>query len=296
MLRKGVNSILSVVVPFDENIMFSEFYGRFLAGTLHAAAARGWDVHICTFKRKPGADFRETMQHLSLDSSGIVYLGEPLSKEDAAKLNGFRRPLVLTKSSLPPDLEVRQLGIPVVGADNVGGARAAASLLLQLGHRRVGLLLGPSSSRDALERKTGYMAVLEQAGASPRPEWIVECPFSMEGGRTGMAALLQTADRPTAFCCASDEIAFGAIDAARAAGLECPRDISVVGFDDGMWATACRPALTTVRQPLSDLAERAVSLVIEGATSPGNSLVSLQCEMPAALVLRESTQPLRVET
>lgn len=70
MLRKGVNATLSVVVPLDENIMFSEFYGRFLAGALHAAAARDWDVHICTLHRKPGADFRETMQHLGLDTAG----------------------------------------------------------------------------------------------------------------------------------------------------------------------------------------------------------------------------------
>lgn len=78
MLRRGINSTLTVVVPLDENIFFSEFYGRFLAGTLHAAAARGWGVQICTLNRKPGASFREAMQHLSMDSSGIIYLAEPL--------------------------------------------------------------------------------------------------------------------------------------------------------------------------------------------------------------------------
>jgi DNA-binding LacI/PurR family transcriptional regulator len=292
MLRKGVNATLSVVVPLDENIMFSEFYGRYLAGTLHAAAAREWDVHICTLRRKPGSDFRETMQHLGLDTAGIIYLGEPLTEQDVHKLRGYRRPLVLTKSSLPPGVDVLEVGSPVVGVDNFGGATAAASLLLQLGHRRIGLLLGPSTSRDACERRAGYLEALERAGVAMPPEWVVECPFSADGGRSGMAALLAAPTRPTALCCANDEIAFGAIDAARAAGIECPRDISVVGFDDGMWAAACRPALTTVRQPLSDLAERAVGLVIEGATSPGRPVLAGQSEMPAALVIRESTQPL----
>jgi DNA-binding LacI/PurR family transcriptional regulator len=293
MLRKGVNATLTVVVPLDENIFFSEYYGRFLAGTLHAAAAREWDVHICTLRSRGGTDFRQTMQHLGLDTSGIIYLAEPLSHEAVQQLRGYRRPLVLTKSSLPPDARVQDLGTPVVGVDNIGGARAAASLLLQLGHRKVGLLLGPSASRDAVERKAGYLEVLEKGGASVRDAWIVECNFSAEGGRVGMETMLRQEARPTAFCCASDEIAFGAIDAARAAGLECPRDISIVGFDDGLWATAARPALTTVRQPLTELAERAVSLVIESATSSGGASRPPQSDMPAALVIRESTRAVR---
>jgi DNA-binding LacI/PurR family transcriptional regulator len=293
MLRKGVNATLTVIVPLDENIFFSEYYGRFLAGTLHAAAARDWDVHICTLRPKGGADFRETMQHLGLDTSGIIYLAEPLTREAVEQLRGYRRPLVLTKSSLPPDADVQDLGNPVVGVDNVGGARAAASLLLQLGHRRIGLLLGPSTSRDAVERKSGYLDVLEKGGVTVRASWIVENSFSAEGGRAGMAKILQQDQRPTAFCCASDEIAFGAIDAARGAGLECPRDISIIGFDDGLWATAARPTLTTVRQPLAELAERAVGLVIEAATTSGSSLLRVQSDMPAALVIRESTRAAR---
>jgi len=102
ILRRGLNPTLTVVVPLDENIFFSEFYGRFLAGSLHAAATRGWDVHICTLRKVPRMDFREALQHLGLDSSGIIYLAEPLSEGDVQKLQGYRRPLVLTKSVFPP--------------------------------------------------------------------------------------------------------------------------------------------------------------------------------------------------
>jgi DNA-binding LacI/PurR family transcriptional regulator len=105
-----------------------------------------------------------------------------------------------------------------------------------------------------------------------------------------MEAFLRAGDPPTAVCCASDEIAFGAIDATRSAGLSCPKDISIVGFDDGLWATACRPALTTVRQPLADLAERAVSLLVEAATRPHQPHTAVQGDLPAALVIRDSTQ------
>jgi DNA-binding LacI/PurR family transcriptional regulator len=289
MLRKGLNSTLTVLVPLDENIFFSEYYGRFLSGTLHAAAARGWGVQISTLRRVPGTDFREAMQHVALETSGIIYLAEPLSHADVQKLHGYRRPFVLTKSALPPDIPAGSIGVPVVGVDNTAGARSAASLLLQLGHRRIGLLLGPSASRDAHERRLGYLSVLEKNGVKPGPEWIYEGPFSGETGRDGMARLLEGPNRPTAVCCANDEIAFGAIHAARTMGFRCPEDISIVGFDDGLWATASRPALTTIRQPLADLAERAVGLLVEAASAPGKSQRSVLADMPAAMVIREST-------
>jgi DNA-binding LacI/PurR family transcriptional regulator len=208
------------------------------------------------------------------------------------KLQGYRRPLVLTRSVLPPNVDPSTLGAPVVGIDNTGGARSAANLLLQLGHRKVGLLLGPPGSRDAIERKEGYLETLRRSGAEPRPEWIFDGPFNAETGRAGMTAFLKGPDRPTGICCANDEIAFGAIDAARSAGLNCPNDLSIVGFDDGLWATVCRPALTTVRQPLADLAERAVSLLVEAATRPAQSQNLLQSNLAAALVIRDSTQVL----
>jgi DNA-binding LacI/PurR family transcriptional regulator len=290
MLRQGVNAILTVVVPFDENIFFSEFYGRFLSGTLAAAATRGWDVHISTLRRAPGSDFRETLQHVSLDTSGVIYLGEPLTRTEAESLRGYRRPLVLTKSALPNDIPVGDLGVPVVGVDNLTGARSAAALLLQLGHRRIGLIMGPPGSRDSHERKQGYLEVLQRAGVSPRDSWVFEGRFNADTGRTGIAALFSGAERPTAVCCASDEIAFGALDGARVAGLRCPEDFSVVGFDDGPWATICRPALTTIRQPLSDLAERAVSLIVEAATHPNRAPPRVNGDFPAAIVIRESTR------
>ncbi len=293
MLRTGGTNTLTVVVPLDENIFFSEYYGRFLAGTLHAAAARGWGVHICTLSRRENSSFREAMQHLSLNSPGIIYLAEPLSQKDLDELRGYRRPFVLTKSALPTNADLRELGLPVIGVDNLGGARSVASLLLQLGHQRIGLLLGPDGSRDALERKQGYLEKLAKAGLAPRPEWVFSGPFSAETGRQGLKQFLQCTDRPTAICCANDEIAFGALNAAHLAGLRCPDDISVVGFDDGIWATACHPALTTIRQPLADLAERAVGLLVEAAGAPGRMRRVAMDDMPAPMMIRESTRPLR---
>ncbi len=292
MLRKGITSTLTVVVPLDENIFFSEFYGRFLAGILHAAAARGWGVQISTLHRTPEVSFREAMQRLGVNSSGLIYLAEPLTPRDVAELKGYRRPFVLAKSSVPLSIRTADLGVPVIGVDNVAGARSVASLLLQLGHRKIGLLLGPHGSRDANERRQGYLEMLESAGVRPHHEWIYEGPFSAETGRTGLTQFMKGHDRPTAVCCANDEIAFGAINAAHVSGLKCPDDLSVVGFDDGIWATACQPALTTVRQPLTDMAERAVGMIVEAAATKGRPASLLVDEMPAPMMIRNSTRPI----
>jgi len=249
ILRQGLNPTLTVVVPLDENIFFSEFYGRFLAGSLHAAATRGWDVHICTLHKTPRMDFRETLQHLGLDSSGIIYLAEPLSVADVQKLQGYRRPLVLTKSALPPDVDPASLGVPVVGIDNQGGARSAASLLLQLGHTEIGLLLGPPGSRDAHERKQGYLEILKRDGVEPRREWIYEGPFSAETGRSGIAAFIGAGQLPTAVCCANDEIAFGAIDAARSGAQATSRPPEVCGSASRWRCQSGRPGGRTTSWP-----------------------------------------------
>ena len=288
MLRKGANTTLTVVVPLDETIFFSEFYSRFLSGTLRSAAARGWDVQIRTLSHKQG-NFREKIQHIGMDAAGVIYLAEPLNDQQVEQLKGYKRPLIMTKAALPTTVDVPHMGLPVVGVNNHAGAKSAISLVQQLGHKKIGLLLGPNESRDATERKAGYLEVIHNSDLDVRPEWIIEGAFNVEGGRSLMEQLLKCNELPTAICCASDEIAFGAISVMQLAGYRCPEDISVVGFDDGFWATMCRPSLTTVRQPLADMAERAVVAILEAAGSKGKAHPPQPAELPTSLVIRDST-------
>ena len=287
--RRGINTTLTVVVPLDETIFFSEFYSRFLSGTLRSAAARGWDVQIRTLKQKQGGNFRETMQHIGMDASGVIYMAEPLNEQQVQQLNGYKRPLILTKAALPTDVDISKVGLPVVGVNNFAGAKSAISLVQQLGHHKIGLLLGPHESRDATERKAGYLDVIHNSNLDLRPEWIIEGAFNVEGGRAVMEQMLKCKELPTAICCASDEIAFGAISEMQLAGIQCPQDISVVGFDDGFWATMCRPSLTTVRQPLADMAERAVVAILEASSSKGKAHPPQPAELATSLVIRDST-------
>lgn len=157
-----------------------------------------------------------------------------------------------------------------VGIDDRRGARLAAEHLLALGHRRFALLCGTSATQR--ERLAGYRRALEAAGArfqAPAPEALPEA--------------LAAKERPTALLAGSDQLALGALEAARDAGLVVPHDLSIVGFDDIPSAAWSVPALTTVRQPLLRKGEIAGRLLTAGAAARRNVV------LPVELVVRGST-------
>ncbi|MEV0678013.1 LacI family DNA-binding transcriptional regulator [Actinosynnema sp. NPDC050436] len=214
---------------------------------------------------------------------------------------------VVVAYSLPDDAPaldvVRARGLPLVvidqpvlpdtarvEVDDAGGARMAAAHLWELGHRRYGVLAfglraGFLNGRDGAFRVTrdrlaGYRDVVGTA-----PVW--ECAGSNRAlGRAGARELLALTPRPTALLCASDELAFGALQAVRDLGLRVPHDVSVVGFDDVPEAEHAEPPLTTVRQPLTEKGRRAGELALRllDGGRPGEPT-----RLPVSLVERAST-------
>ena len=179
--------------------------------------------------------------------------------------------------------EPRLEGHAYVGIEDRKGARLAAEHLLGLGHRRFALLSEPTRDR---ERLRGYRDALQAAGIAweqvVRHEQAANHPDrGLEGGR----ALLAAEPRPTALLACTDQLALGALEAARELGLRVPEDVSVVGFDDVPGAAWSTPALTTVRQPLLEKGEIAGRLLI--AAAPDRDEVIL----PVELVVRGTTAP-----
>jgi DNA-binding LacI/PurR family transcriptional regulator len=181
--------------------------------------------------------------------------------------------------------EPRLDGHAFVGIEDRHGARLAVEHLLALGHRRFALLAAPTGRVVHRERLTGYREALEAAGiewaAVPRFELPANLPeHGLAGGRRAL-----TADpRPTALVAATDQLALGAIAAAREADLSVPEELSVVGFDDVPGSAWSRPPLTTVRQPLFKKGEVAGRLLSGGAD--GRVVI-----LPVELVVRGSTAP-----
>jgi DNA-binding LacI/PurR family transcriptional regulator len=286
MLQTGVNHTLVVIMPGAEDIFFSEFHGRLMGGLIQSIAKAGWEIRISAQMENYGGDMLEELRRVGMGASGVIYAGLPLTQEQAESLSDYKRPLVVVRSVLPSHYPVEQAHFDVVGVNNHEGALLAVKHITQMGHRRVGVILGPSNGRDFYERECGYLEGFKRFGLDDA--WIFRGSFDQDTGRAGCEHFLGLEDRPTALICVNDNVAFGALDYARRIGVRCPEDISIIGFDDGPWASACWPKLTTIRQPLAYLADRAVDMVLTAVSKSGAG-VPRRVDLPAELNLREST-------
>jgi LacI family transcriptional regulator len=183
----------------------------------------------------------------------------------------------------------RQIDLPVVLGSNRLAARAAVEHLLGLGHRRIAFIAGTSFTGQSEERQRGYEDALRAAGIAIEPAYQRQGDFNDASGFVETQALLALPHPPTAIFAANDAMAFGALDALSTAGLKVPDDVSVVGFDDVIRAAFVHPKLTTVRQPLHEIAIRAIAELVN-AIRDGRA-GGLRIELPARLVIRDSTGP-----
>jgi len=207
--------------------------------------------------------------------------------------------------ALPHILALRDSGLPfvVVGAswkgqavpsvdfDNAGGTEQAVRHLLELGHRRIGLINGALYLRSSQARTDTFRRVLREEGVRFDPGWeITSSTFQMDGGSTaGLRSLLSSDRAPTAFYAAGYYLSMQAVDILQGLGLRIPEDVSVVGFGDTFPAAYLNPPLTTVRHPIEELGERAAERLIEGVAAGS---VSRTAEtLPVEFVVRRSTAP-----
>ena len=177
-------------------------------------------------------------------------------------------------------------GIPFVDADNRGGARMATAHLLASGRRSIATITGPLDMTVAVDRLEGYRSALAEAGVDVRAELAADGDFSVAGAERAMRALLARAPDLDAVFAASDPMAAGALLALRAEGRRVPQDVAVVGFDDAAIAQTTRPRLTTVRQPLGEMARAMTDLLLRriDGSAPADAHVVLE----TTLVERES--------
>jgi LacI family transcriptional regulator len=185
--------------------------------------------------------------------------------------------------------DARQLDMPAIVLENRAGARSAVEHLLGLGHRRIAFIAGTSFTGQSEERQRGYEDALRAAGVAIEPAWLRQGDFNDASGFTETQALLKLPVPPTAIFAANDAMAFGAMDAISGAGLKVPDDISVVGFDDVIRAAVVFPKLTTVRQPLNEIAVRAVGELVDAMRN--GRAEGFRIELPARLIVRDSTGP-----
>ena len=269
------------------DVVFEEFESPWAVeiarGAVAAAQRQGLSVALTSLSE---GDERRVWFDLitSRGTRGIILVLSQLTGRQKAELHARRLPFVVIDPRGDPDPEVSSVGVT-----NWAGSREATKHLLDLGHRRIALITGPSDLLSARARLDGYRAALEAAGMSPEESLCRYGDFHVEGGYEQARELLQLESPPTAIFAGNDLQALGVLKAAREAGLRVPENLSLVGFDDlplGQWSS---PALTTVNQPLIEMAELAVQIVLETGQDGGSPVRRL--ELATRLVVRESTAP-----
>ncbi len=235
-------------------------------------------------RRTPGRGWIEGV--LNRRPVGLIVVFSNLSEAMQAQLKTRGIPFVVVDPAGEPVHDT-----PSVGATNWSGGVAATRHLLGLGHRRIGVITGPQEILCSRARLDGYRAAMDAAGMPIDPDLIHFGDFHVQSGVEWAQSMLRLPDPPTAIFAANDLMALGVYQAAREARLHIPEDLSVVGFDDLPVAGWVGPPLTTVRQPLSEMAMSATRLVLSLAR--GDEPPQTRLELSTALVLRNSTAPPR---
>ena len=293
-LKTGQAPILGLVVPSVAN----PFWGSFAQFVEEAARHRGYQVFLGNAGRDPIQEEQYAESLSSYGVRGVIFGSSPLSLDHVQGLvNRGMRAVTFDRDTAPIDRLIDS-EIDSVTIENIKGARIATDYLLSLGHRRIGFLSGPLRTASRLERLNGFRSALNDAGLEMDGELVWEGSFNhgygdVEGaefGRRAARELLERGDPPTALFAINDMYALGAYAGARDLGLQVPEAVSIVGFDDIVFAEIAQPPLTTVRQPLREMLHATVAMLIdrlEGRrTGPADHLT-----FRPELIVRSSAAP-----
>jgi len=279
-LRGDRARLVGLFLPELQNPIFPAF-GEVVGGGL---AQNGYTPVLCT-QAAGGiteADYVDLL--LQQQVSGVVFVGGQYTQEDAphehyARLAELRLPTVLVNAP------VAGISFPTVSTDDTVAIELAWNHLLQLGHRNIGVVLGPEDHIPSRRKLESARRMAASTGVGLPSERIAHSHYNLEAGQAATARLLAVG--VTAVICASDPLALGAVRAVRRAGLSVPGDVSVVGFDDSALMNSTDPPLTTVRQPIEPMGRMVIEMLV--AQLAGTAVVAEEYLFEPELVVRGST-------
>lgn len=250
--RKSESRVILILAPNITN----PYYGQILTGIGFSARRLGYSFMICTTggEDEQERDFLDMLAKKRAD--GAIMLATGMNRGDIEHY-AKKFPIVQC-SEYYPDTSVAHVAV-----DNYRSAYQVVEYLLSLGHRRIATISSVNDYPSTRQRLAGYRDALLAADIQPDDALVRYGSFdySFSSGLAATQSLLQQNERPTAIFCVSDMLALGAINGARNMGLEVPRDVSVVGFDDVAHATMFRPHITTMAQPCYEIGQRATELL-----------------------------------
>jgi LacI family repressor for deo operon, udp, cdd, tsx, nupC, and nupG len=281
-LRRSETKTILVVVPDITNTFFSAV----LRGIESVAIENGYQVLL--------GDARNNVE---TETSYLTILGQ--KKADGLILLTARTDQKILEE-LSQDYPVvlaceyyEGTVLPTVSIDNVSSARKATEYLISLKHNRIGHISGPLNVVVGRDRCKGFHQAMSKHGLSVDPSLVQEGEFSFESGFNLMMKFLSLEEPPTAIFAGNDEMAMGAVKAAKSKGFRVPEDLSVVGFDDIKFASIFEPALTTIAQPTFDMGQKAMHLLLRLINN--EELEKDQFILPDNLIVRDSCKELTID-
>lgn len=235
------------------------YFAEIVRGVEDVARENGYLAIVCNSDRQIDTETKYLTMLRDYQADGVILAGGGLSGEGADVLMqvvdqmqaGERRTSII---SLAP----QHFSTRLVTIDNLEASRQATQHLIELGHRRIGFVTGPSNLTTTSLRLQGYREAIIRAGIEPDEALIAPGNFDLESGRAAAEYLAELPSPPTAVFSANDETAIGCLAALRERGIEVPRDMSLVGFDDLKLLQGINPPLTTVQVPLYELGATAM--------------------------------------
>lgn len=263
------------------------FFSLILQGIEDAAHREGYSVLLGDTQHERSREERYALMLKRREADGLIFLGHRLPKEAADFIQSLQPQCapVVNGCEFSPTLRV-----PSVHIDNGKAAYEAMDHLYRLGHRRIGIVTGPLVSPLSRDRLSGATACAKKRKAT-RDVIVMHGDFSIESGAAAGQRLLARREAPSAIFCFNDEMAMGVLEVARRLGVRVPDDVSVVGFDDIRFAQYTTPPLTTIAQPMRQIGEGTVQLLLRILANGEQAEPPESVTLPHALVVRASTAP-----
>jgi len=281
-LRRNKTSIIGMVIPDITN----PFFPAVVRGVEDVAFQNSFRLVLCNTDNDPEKEESYLRELHSYRMAGLILIPSVSSQISTLVDLEFQDVPVICLDRRPEDWTGESVTV-----DNVQGAFEATNYLIKLGHRSIAMITGSLHLTNAVGRLEGFRRAMRKAKLDVEQEYIQEGRFDRISGYDKMRILLQHRPRPTAVFCGNDLIALGVLSALREAGLRCPQDVSVVGFDDIELAELTDPSLTTVFQPGYQMGARGATLLIRRirGTAEKNSQHMV---LPTELKVRRSVAPL----
>ncbi|MFI7481165.1 LacI family DNA-binding transcriptional regulator [Kocuria sp. M1R5S2] len=273
-LRRQHTGTVGVLVPRLSDTVMAVFFEE----VARACARRSGFAMVATTEDDPEAEQAAAETLLRQRVDGLILTTARLEDPFTAELRARQVPHVLA-------LRTDHVSPSATGDDELGGYLATRHLL-DLGHRDIALVAGPSYASTAVARQAGYRRAMAEAGIADVEHLVHESTFGMDSGEIVARPLLGGPDRPTAVFAVNDNTAIGVLAAAQAAGLSVPRDLSVVGYNDIPVSARLPVPLTTVRVPFDRIAAHAVELLVQQRTGTLGETLTVA---PPTLIPRRST-------